>query len=383
MRRHHVRMRYIAAVGCGLILLIGCSHSGEAQQVNRYVFDPPIPDQTVATAALHYRFTPPLADRLDKYVDLLPASRLWEILDGDRIHSDYPPASQWRGFIPSVMRVMWHLAAARPTATTGCVRLIERPSPGARDRFGNLYPGEIPGSRVWVRALSEVRRYQSADFYASDKEEIQRYTRSKEWLSVISDNSALEASCPRDPNIDRWPGTTTGAFPTDRNLLTSPYLSTERLTRLRYVLRDGVSCPASKCESAEGFILRPVDLNGDGKMEYIVVESWRHCGTGGCSTTLIAFQETMWVRLAEASNIDVLTTSTKGYSDIVLGWKDYRWDDINQRWRGIRFTWDGSRYVESAQRGELSVISKGALPYESNAAALIIPPSRSPDADER
>ena len=377
MRRHRVRMRYIAAVGCGLILLIGPGVviAANAQQPNQYVIDPPIPDQTVATATLHYRFTPPLADRLDKYVDLLPGSRLWEILDGDRIHTSFPPASQWRAFIPSVMRVMWHLAAARPTATTGCVRLIERPPSGARDRYGNPLPSEIPGSRVWVRALDKVRRYQTVDFYASDMEEAQRYTTNWPYL-----NAAMEESCPQDRNIDRWPGTTTGAFPTDRGHSTDLYLNTAQLTRLRYVLRDGVSCPASVCKSAEGFILEPVDLNDDGKMEYIVIESFRACGSGGCSSTLIEFQETMWVRLAEAGNIDVLTTSTKGYRDIVLGWRDSRWDDINQQWRGIRFAWNGSKYEETTQRGQLSVV-RGPLRYDSSVpAALVLPPTRSPDA---
>ena len=352
-------MGYLVAVGCGLTLLVGTAN---AQQLNQYVIDPPIQDQTVATAALHYRFTPPLADRLNEYVD----SPLKILLD-DPTHTTFPPTSQWRAFISHVMQVMWHLAAARPTATTGCVRLIERPPPGARDRYGNLLRSEIPGSRVWVGGLDKVRRYQAANFYASDIEEIR-------WITTIG----MSRSCPQDPNVDQWSGTNTGAFPTDRRPTDSPYLSTEQLTRLRYILRDGVSCPADLCESSEGILLEPVDLNDDGKMEYIATGDVKDCGSGGCGETLVMFQETMWVRLAEHfGSMEVLTTKTKGYRDIVLGWTDYRWD-VDLRWRGVRFAWNGFKYVETDQRGELSVV-RGYDYRPPTRAALINPPPRSPD----
>ncbi len=385
MRRHRVRMSYLAAVNCGLVVLVGLGVviAANAQQPGQFVIDAPIPDQTVATATLHHRFTPPLANRLDQYLELRPGSRLWDFVGGDRTHPDFPAGSQWVAFVRSVMRVMWHVAMSRPAAKTGCVRFIEHPAADARDRFGNPFPGEILGSRVWVRALHEVRRYRTADFYANDVEEVQRYAYPGGSLLSPVEPRVIAEACPPDPGVDRWPGSTTGSFPSDQRPLASRHLSPEQLERLRHVLREGVSCPALVCESAEGFIVRPVDLDDDGQMEYVVIESWRHCGSGGCSTTLLAFKGDAWVPLAEASSIDVLATTTNGFRDIVLGWKDYRWDDIAKRWRGVRFTWNGSRYVETAQRGELSVVRGYAYPPPYAPAALIIPPSRSPDADER
>ena len=63
-----------------------------------------------------------------------------------------------------------------PEARNGCVQLIERPARRA-GWVRQLLPGEIPGSPVWVTALDEVRRYRTADFYADDLEETQRYVK--------------------------------------------------------------------------------------------------------------------------------------------------------------------------------------------------------------
>ena len=123
-----------------------------------------------------------------QYMGLYPGSRLWEMLGGTVPHPN-SPASQWFECLRGIRILMWRLAAT--CRRRGRVCPAHR-APRSR-RAGwvrQLLPGEIPGSPVWVTALDEVRRYRTADFYADDLEETQRYVK-----RLGSDRDVLRKSC--------------------------------------------------------------------------------------------------------------------------------------------------------------------------------------------
>jgi hypothetical protein len=122
----------------------------------------------------------------------------------------------------------------------------------------------------------------------------------------------------------------------------SRFESPDEMGKLRRIL-GAVSCaPGKRCE-IEGFLLEPVDIDLDGRLEY-VVSALDECGSAGCSTALLMHREGSWRVLAEVfGGISVGTKVTNRFTDIALRFKDYDFEP-EKRWREVPFVWDGSRY---------------------------------------
>ena len=64
-------------------------------------------------------------------------------------------------------------------------------------------------------------------------------------------------------------------------------------------------------ENASDYTLTPVDLNGDGRYEYLV-KSEADCGSGGCAQGLFIRGNTGWVKLVENQG-DMVTGNSPAY----------------------------------------------------------------------
>jgi len=101
-----------------------------------------------------------------------------------------------------------------------------------------------------------------------------------------------------------------------------------------------VHCTGTGSCEIDRFSLKPTDVNGDGKPEFIVTHT-SYCGSGGCMTLLMAEEsDHTWTRLASTFGpIRIEKSSTRGYKDISF---------INQT-----FSWSGRAYIAN---GKLSVL---------------------------
>jgi len=126
------------------------------------------------------------------------------------------------------------------------------------------------------------------------------------------------------------------------------WLGDERLAEVAGILSNrSAHCPTNGlCESGR-FILEPVDINADGKNEYIVTDTHRDfCGSGGCTTVLLSeAADHSWKVLAGVfGGISVLSGSTKGYRDIQHVAKAYL-DGGGFYHKAQEFSWVGHEYV--------------------------------------
>lgn len=110
-----------------------------------------------------------------------------------------------------------------------------------------------------------------------------------------------------------------------------------------------VYCPGEGACEAKGFRLEPIDVNADGKNEF-VVSNGGYCGSRGCTTLLMAeATDKAWVPLAGTfGNLNVMTVSTKGYRDIQHTLKIY---PPNGPWyvAAQKFSWSGREYVANGK----------------------------------
>lgn len=111
-----------------------------------------------------------------------------------------------------------------------------------------------------------------------------------------------------------------------------------------------LSKPDLRCSSGgncevNGFTLEPVDINGDGKNEYVVTHGG-YCGSGGCTILLMAeAANKTWAPVASTfGSLDVMAASTNGYRDIRHILKIYPstgpWYVAAQK-----FSWSGREYL--------------------------------------
>ncbi len=108
-------------------------------------------------------------------------------------------------------------------------------------------------------------------------------------------------------------------------------------------------CPRTgTCEIKE-FTLEPIDVNADGKHEFIVTHDG-YCGSGGCTTVLMAkASDNSWAPLAGIfGGIRIMATSTNGYRDIQLSERLY---PTSEPWnnRDQKFSWSGHKYVANGR----------------------------------
>lgn len=94
-------------------------------------------------------------------------------------------------------------------------------------------------------------------------------------------------------------------------------------------------------ENASDYTLTPVDLNGDGRYEYLV-KSEADCGSGGCAQGLFIRGNTGWVKLVEnQGDMKVTNRRTNGFSDIVVSGFAYTPSKHQVR---RTYRWDGRQY---------------------------------------
>lgn len=118
-----------------------------------------------------------------------------------------------------------------------------------------------------------------------------------------------------------------------------------------------LSKPALRCSSGGScqinrFTLNPIDINGDGKNEFIVTHGG-YCGAGGCTTMLMAkASDNTWAPLAgNFGDIRLAAESTKGYRDIELINKIYTYSNGQLPWymASQKFTWSGREYAANGR----------------------------------
>ncbi len=107
-------------------------------------------------------------------------------------------------------------------------------------------------------------------------------------------------------------------------------------------------CP-SDCVIETGgatYIVNRVDLNGDGRPEYVVEDQSSPCGSAGCPTSLIGAQTGRWLDLLDflggSRAISLLASQSAGYRDISL-----RGGTPGTGIHAHIFRWDGNQYRPS------------------------------------
>lgn len=117
---------------------------------------------------------------------------------------------------------------------------------------------------------------------------------------------------------------------------------------LSILSKPDLHCPSGGTCQIRGFTLKPIDINGDGKNEFIVTHG-DYCGSGGCTTVLMAkASNNAWAPLAgNFGDIRVMAESTKGYRDIGRIHKIYTDSNGPLPWymAAQKFSWSGREYV--------------------------------------
>ncbi len=116
---------------------------------------------------------------------------------------------------------------------------------------------------------------------------------------------------------------------------------------LSILSEPSLHCPLDGACEIKRFTLEPIDINGDEKSEFIVTHR-DYCGSGGCTTLLMAKADNTWTPLAGIfGSLSVMKVSTKGFRDIQRIQKSYRCSDCPFPWYMVAqtFSWTGREYV--------------------------------------
>ena len=141
----------------------------------------------------------------------------------------------------------------------------------------------------------------------------------------------------------------TSASKSSPNEPPSNYLNTESLAEeeknklLAILLSDASNCLGDTACEFGRFSLLPVDIDLDGKAEYLVTHN-DYCGSGGCSTFLFAKDTSGWRQIASAFGwVSLAKTQRNGHRNLVLESKVYRpaggWDMSSKE-----YFWAGNGY---------------------------------------
>lgn len=121
---------------------------------------------------------------------------------------------------------------------------------------------------------------------------------------------------------------------------------------LAILSKPDLQCSSGSACEINGFTLEPIDINGDGKNEFIVTHSY-YCGSGGCTTMLMAkASNNAWVPLAGNFDVDglgVLENATNGYRDIQHSHKIYSDGPLPSYVATQKFSWSGREYVANGR----------------------------------
>lgn len=162
------------------------------------------------------------------------------------------------------------------------------------------------------------------------------------FTSDLRTEGVLRFSASNNPN-------STSASKSSSNEPPSKYLNTESLTEeeknklLAILSSDASNCLGDTACEFGRFSLLPVDIDLDGKTEYLVTHG-DYCGSGGCSTFLFAKDTSGWRQIASAFGwVSLANTQRNGYRNLVIESKVYRpaggWDMSSKE-----YFWAGNGY---------------------------------------
>ena len=128
-------------------------------------------------------------------------------------------------------------------------------------------------------------------------------------------------------------------------ILSAPVLADDafRIEEIAPLLKKHPCKTTCKVQGAsDEYTLSPIDLNGDGNVEYLVHNE--ACGSGGCAEGLFMFVGNGWKKLLEVAvgGIEVSSRRTNGFADVVIWQESYEPQKHTVRYL---FRWDGQRYV--------------------------------------
>ncbi|MBK6358128.1 MAG: hypothetical protein IPF44_16155 [Betaproteobacteria bacterium] len=128
-------------------------------------------------------------------------------------------------------------------------------------------------------------------------------------------------------------------------ILSAPLLADEayRIEEISPILKQHPCKKTCKVQGASGeYTLSPIDLNGDGIVEYLVHNE--ACGSGGCADGLFMFVGNGWKKLLEVAvgGMEVASTRTNGFANVVIWQESYEPQRHTVR---HLYRWNGQRYV--------------------------------------
>lgn len=96
---------------------------------------------------------------------------------------------------------------------------------------------------------------------------------------------------------------------------------------------------------ATEYTLDPVDVNGDGRYEYVVTDE-RLCGSGGCAQMLFMRVGRGWSKLLDlvGGRLTLMSTRSQGFADIVVSQVIY---EPHKHSVNVTYRWDGRQYQAS------------------------------------
>jgi hypothetical protein len=98
-----------------------------------------------------------------------------------------------------------------------------------------------------------------------------------------------------------------------------------------------------------------LDINSDGKKEYIVADR-NDCGSAGCPVAIVGTDGSGYMEIFEYFDFCILTTRTKGFRDILV---HYKGPDFTDEKPAEIYKWNGREYVLAGKRPQTGPAPKG------------------------
>lgn len=96
---------------------------------------------------------------------------------------------------------------------------------------------------------------------------------------------------------------------------------------------------------ATEYTLDPVDVNGDGRYEYVVTDEGL-CGSGGCAQMLFMRVGRGWTKLLDlvGGRLTLMSTRSHGFADVMVSQVVY---EPHKHSVNVTYRWDGRQYQAS------------------------------------
>ncbi len=163
------------------------------------------------------------------------------------------------------------------------------------------------------------------------------------FAGILTVSLPRQALTPPRPGLPKSPAIATPGTSYPLTVGGRRELDEEQLKEISATLDSAACTTPGGCE-VQGYRLQPVDVKGDGQLQYVVTLPKDYCGSGGCSTAFLMKRGDRWESVAEVFGwITVEESATKGVRDITLGYKHYLAQGGFEA-RGIPLVWDGTEY---------------------------------------